>query len=253
MSGKFAGGIVAGSTSVSTCVVLRKSADNTEKTGVAAAGVTSAYYWRQGGTPTALTALSDLAAITAAWAAGGWKEADATHAPGAYRLDVDDGAFATGADWVEIAVVVATCYVYHERFALTTDAVQSGDCFARLGAPAGASIAADLAEIEAETDDVAAVKARTDNLPASPAAVGSAMTLAAASISDATFSVPADGTGQATGMLSMLLWLYQRFFGRVVRDKNAGTIDTYQANGTTVRTNQVVTSTGASDEVGAVT
>ena len=44
---------------------------------------------------------------------------------------------------------------------------QTGDGYARLGAPAGASTAA----------DIAAVNAKTTNLPGSPAAVGSAMTL----------------------------------------------------------------------------
>ena len=39
----------------------------------------------------------------------------------------------------------------------TGNTVQTGDSFARLGAPAGASIAADLAEIEAETDGIAAI------------------------------------------------------------------------------------------------
>jgi hypothetical protein len=43
----------------------------------------------------------------------------------------------------------------------------TGDAYARLGAPAGASVSA----------DIAAVNAKTTNLPASPAAVGSAMTL----------------------------------------------------------------------------
>ena len=53
----------------------------------------------------------------------------------------------------------------------------TGDAFARLGAPVGASISADLAAVKAVDD---AVKAKTDNLPASPAATGSAMTLTAA-------------------------------------------------------------------------
>lgn len=52
---------------------------------------------------------------------------------------------------------------------------QTGDTFARLGAPAGASTAADIAAAKVDT---AAIKLKTDNLPASPAAVGSAMTLA---------------------------------------------------------------------------
>ena len=45
---------------------------------------------------------------------------------------------------------------------------QTGDSFARLGAPSGASIAADVAAVKGDT---AAIKAKTDNLPAAPAAV----------------------------------------------------------------------------------
>jgi hypothetical protein len=71
----------------------------------------------------------------------------------------------------------------------------TGDIFARIGAPAGASVSADIADLHTDvahnhTDittvigyidtEVAAIKAKTDNLPASPAAVGSAMTLTAA-------------------------------------------------------------------------
>lgn len=46
---------------------------------------------------------------------------------------------------------------------------QTGDAFARLGAPAGASVSIDVAAVKSDT---AAVKAKTDNLPAAPAAVG---------------------------------------------------------------------------------
>ncbi|MDX9787948.1 MAG: hypothetical protein RBT11_14275 [Desulfobacterales bacterium] len=51
---------------------------------------------------------------------------------------------------------------------------QTGDTFARLGAPAGASVSADVAAVKTDT---AAIKAKTDNLPAEPAAVGSQMDL----------------------------------------------------------------------------
>ena len=121
MSNKFAGGIRAGQTSVSIPVVLRKTADSTENTGTVASGVT-AYYWRQGGTPTALTSATDLAAITSAFSAGGWKEADSTHCPGLYRLDVDNAAFATGADWVVVTVKVGSCFLFVERFNLEATA-----------------------------------------------------------------------------------------------------------------------------------
>ena len=78
---------------------------------------------------------------------------------------------------------------------------QTGDSYARLGAPAGESVSADVAAVKAETATIVAdtnelqtdlvnggrldllvdaIKAKTDNLPASPAAVGSAMTLTSA-------------------------------------------------------------------------
>lgn len=71
----------------------------------------------------------------------------------------------------------------------------TGDAYARLGAPAGASVSADIAAIEAQTDDIgteiAAIKAKTDALPASPAAVGSAMTLANDAVSADALSAAA--------------------------------------------------------------
>lgn len=47
----------------------------------------------------------------------------------------------------------------------------------RIGAPAGADLAADVAAVKSASDGI---KAKTDNLPASPAATGDAMTLTAA-------------------------------------------------------------------------
>jgi hypothetical protein len=83
----------------------------------------------------------------------------------------------------------------------------TGDAFARLGAPAGASIAADLVTIAAYIDTeiaailvdtgttldaaIAAVKAQTDLIPATPAAVGSAMTLAADALDAAALKADA--------------------------------------------------------------
>jgi hypothetical protein len=56
----------------------------------------------------------------------------------------------------------------------------TGDAFARLGAPAGSSVSA----------DIAAVNTKTTNLPTSPAAVGSAMTLTAAYDAAKTAAAP---------------------------------------------------------------
>lgn len=70
----------------------------------------------------------------------------------------------------------------------------TGDAYARLGAPAGASVSADVAAIKSVAD---AVKAKTDNLPADPADASDLATLFAALTShgDAVWST---ATGFAT-------------------------------------------------------
>lgn len=156
MSDKLQGGIKAGSTSVSLDVVLRLAADGTEKTAAAHSDVT-AYYWRQGGSPTSVT-MANLASITAAWSSGGWEEADATNMPGSYRFDPPDAAFATGADWVEISLKVAGCFVFKERFALTTNVLQTGDVFGQL--PANFSVLS----ISASTGLVNIIQAAADKV-----------------------------------------------------------------------------------------
>jgi hypothetical protein len=57
-----------------------------------------------------------------------------------------------------------------------TAPAMTGDAFARLGAPAGASVSADVAAVKS---DSAAIKLKTDNLPASPAAVSDIPTASA--------------------------------------------------------------------------
>lgn len=46
-----------------------------------------------------------------------------------------------------------------------TSTAQTGDCFARLGAPAGASVSADIAAIEAQTDDIGVAGAGLTGIP----------------------------------------------------------------------------------------
>jgi hypothetical protein len=105
------------------------------------------------------------------------------------------------ADWV-----VGTIDTY------TGNTKQTGDAYARLGAPAGASVSADVAAVKAETATIVAdtnelqtdlvnggrldllidgIKAQTDLLPASPAATGAAMTLANDAVSAAALKTDA--------------------------------------------------------------
>jgi hypothetical protein len=104
-----------------------------------------------------------------------------TYTPAQAETNYDHIAFT----FIGTGAVPATVQVF-------TTFPQTGDSFARLGAPAGASVSADIAAIEAQTDDIGAagagltalasaadlttlagevalVKAKTDNLPSDPA------------------------------------------------------------------------------------
>jgi len=164
MSDKLQGGVIAGATSLSLTHVMRLSADSTEQTGKVAADMTLSYL-RQGGVRVAVAA-SNLAAVNSAFSAGGVKEIDATNMPGLYRVDWPDAAFAAGADHVTLGIKIGSDFVSYERIPITSNVIQTGDAFARQGAPAGASISADIAAVKS---DSAAIKAKTDNLPAAPA------------------------------------------------------------------------------------
>src|SRR5690348_12818961 len=95
-----------GTTSQSIPVVIQ---DSSSTTGGGLTGLVfntaslTAYYWREGGSPTAIT-LATLAAINSAYSSGGFKEADATNMPGVYRLDIPDAAIAASAKWVAVVL-----------------------------------------------------------------------------------------------------------------------------------------------------
>jgi hypothetical protein len=81
--------------------------------------VMTAAYARQGAAPVDIPLVA-LASPSAAWAAGGWAELDATKCPGLYRLDLPDAAVASGVDWLAVEVVAAGAFEYVERLALET-------------------------------------------------------------------------------------------------------------------------------------
>jgi hypothetical protein len=67
---------------------------------------------------------------------------------------------------VDDGITVGTVNLVNTLTTYTGNTVQTGDSFARLGAPAGASHSADVAAVKVDT---AAIKTKTDNLPAAPA------------------------------------------------------------------------------------
>jgi hypothetical protein len=198
--------IVAGATSQTVNIFI---ADSTSTTGAGLTGLVfntaglTAYYMLPRAAAVAIT-LATLAAVTSAYSSGGFKEIDATHAPGWYRLDLPNAAIASGRFSsmhlqgatnmaplpVEIELTgwdnqdaaaggltsVAAIKVQTDKLTFTvanqvdsnvldwksaTAPAMTGDAFARLGAPAGASVSADVAAVKVDT---AAIKVQTDKL-----------------------------------------------------------------------------------------
>lgn len=182
-------------------------------TGAPYTGATSATagasfgYTRPGGTRQSI-ALSDLAAVDSAFSAGGIKHI----ANGKYRLDLPDAALATGVNSVTIDGGFTSYVVVCEAIELLAvdifDAIRmglsalpnaaaaasggvpvigsapltylTGDAYARLGAPVGASHAADVANVAADVTTLlgrlsAARAGYLDNLSAGAVATASAL------------------------------------------------------------------------------
>lgn len=167
----------AGSTDVSVVVRIVDNTTGLPETGLVfnSAGMDMEYR-REGGGNVNITEVT-LASLSTAHADGGFLEIG----NGYYRLDLPDAAVASGASGVLVhgtvtGAMVIGCYIQlvaYDPFdagdlgltALTGHTPQTGDSFARLGAPAGASIAADLAAIEAQTDDIGAAGAGLTAIP----------------------------------------------------------------------------------------
>lgn len=146
-------------------------------------------------------------AITAAAIADGAIDA-ATFAAGAIDATaiannaIDTATFAAG-------TTIPRCTLTDTLTTYTGNTVQTGDSFARLGAPAGASVSADVAGVQSDTNDIqtrlpaALVAGRID---ASVGAMASGTVTAAAIAADAidADALAADvGTELATALLDM--------------------------------------------------
>lgn len=114
-------------------------------------------------------------------------QVDATNMPGVYTLLLDeDMTIASGNDSEEVclhitqasmAPVTRVFELYRPKITEgSTSVAQTGDSFARLGAPAGASVSADIATIDSNVDailvdtgttldtNITAIKTKTDSL-----------------------------------------------------------------------------------------
>jgi hypothetical protein len=156
--------IVAGATSQSINVFIQDSS-STIGAGlgaVAPAGGslltgTIAYYSFSGANAGSVSiALAVLATVGTAWTTAGIVTIDDTHMKGVVRLDLPNAVLAA-AKGRSVTVVIsggtnmAPCVLEIELESWDNQVAiaQTGDSYARLGAPAGASVSADLAAVEA--------------------------------------------------------------------------------------------------------
>ena len=150
--------VTPGSTDVTTYVSLVLSSDGSDATGLTVTDL-DLQYVRSGASPVAKVDASALGAANSAHADNSAIEVDATDQPGLYRVDWPDAAFAAGVREAILTVKHASCRAAHLRVEIET--IQTGDSFARIGAPAGSSASADIAAIKSET---AAIVADTNEL-----------------------------------------------------------------------------------------
>jgi hypothetical protein len=153
--------ITAGATDQTVYVFIQDSASTTGggKTGLAynTASLTC-YYVRDLAAAAALTLATQT--VTGAHSDGGFVEVDATNTPGLYRLDLSDAVCAAGVNNVVVMLKGASGMVPlpleiqlggGQIATLTGHTAQTGDAYARLGAPVGASISADIAAAKIDT------------------------------------------------------------------------------------------------------
>lgn len=152
--------VQAGATDQSVTLKIIDLADGSPETGVAfnTSGI-DLKYWRHGAN--SVTSITEATqTVSGAHSDGGFVHLG----DGLYRLDLPDAAVASGATAVEVFGTVTGMIVIGGTVQLSTDTPQTGDSFARLGAPAGASVSADLAAVEAQTDDIGVAGAGLTNI-----------------------------------------------------------------------------------------
>ncbi len=166
--------VTGGAVDVTTYFVLRLAADGTELTGATVTNF-DLQYVRSGAAPAAKVDATALAATDSAHADNKAIEIDATDQPGLYRVDWPDAAFAAGAREVILTLKYTTAFTEHLRVQI--------DSF---GAPAGASLAADVAAVKVDT---AAVKTKTDFLPSATAGAAGGLFIAGSNAATTTVSL----------------------------------------------------------------
>jgi hypothetical protein len=137
--------IKAGTTDVSVTLRIVDSTDGTPETGVVfnTSGI-DLWYRRELAASVDITEAT-LAALTTAHTDGGFLHIN----DGWYRLDLPDAACATGVAGVQIGGTVTGMVVFAPYIELDVNTAE--DVYTRVGAPAGASVSADIAAVKVDT------------------------------------------------------------------------------------------------------
>ncbi len=136
--------VTGGSTDITTYFAMRLAATGANATGLTISDF-DLQYVRTRTAPAAKVDATALGATDTAHTDNFGIEIDVTDQPGLYRFDWPDAAFAAGVKEVILSVKHTSCLTEHLRVEIDP-----------LGAPAGASLSADIAAIEAQTDDIGA-------------------------------------------------------------------------------------------------
>mgnify|MGYP001607569197 CR=1 FL=1 len=194
-----------GSVDVSTYFSLRLTATGLEATALTITNI-DLQYVRSGAAPSVKADATALAATDSAHTDNAAIEIDATDAPGLYRVDWPDAAFAAGVREVILTVKVATCFTEHLRVELgppvnvelwnatavpaehtagypvvtVKDGAGTGEINTNAGKVVGVELVDTLTTYTDNTKqtgdvfplastEIADIKAKTDNLPTDPA------------------------------------------------------------------------------------
>jgi len=134
----------------------------------------------------------------------------------------------------------------------TGNTPQTGDAFARLGAPAGASVSADIAAIEAQTDDIGAAGAGLTAVPWNAAWNAEVNAEVVDALNVDTYAEPGQGAPAATASLAAKVnYLYKAWRNKKIQD--ATTFELYNDAGDTVDQKATVSDDGTDFSFGEIT
>ena len=129
--------VIGGTTDVTTYFVLRTAADGVALTGATIANI-DLVYTRTGADHAAKVDAVELAAIDGAHEDNKAKEVDATAAPGLYRVDWPDAAFAADVRQVILTVKYATAFTEHMAVEIDTPVGAAASVTGAVGSVTGA-------------------------------------------------------------------------------------------------------------------